>query len=201
MAKKTIKITLYVGELVFDIQNKTHLTGRSRATGENPEEVANMQANDDEENDSEIKRTIGTAFHTLKSKMGEYLVETDTVSDNILMEDADKLTLTLSMPSNFNEAVTDTIGSLMHEFIVNMAIADWFTITNKQDAADYATRAANDVTLLRETLSKRVRPQRPNTSATTEVKDQTAAVEVAQATAKDGMDAKGMESADASVKL
>lgn len=47
MAKKTITLTLYVSELVYDIQNKTYLTGRSRRTGTNHEEVANMQANDD----------------------------------------------------------------------------------------------------------------------------------------------------------
>lgn len=161
MAKKKITVTLYVSELVFDIQNKSYLTGRSRATGDNPEEVANMQANDDEENSSEILRSIGTAFHTLKTKMSEYLSETDTSADNILMENVEKLKLSLSMPSNFNESVTDTIGSLMHEFIVNTAVAYWFGITNKSDADDYVSRANNDIALIRETLSKRVRPERP----------------------------------------
>ena len=30
MAKKTIAITLYISELIYDVQNKTYLTGRSR---------------------------------------------------------------------------------------------------------------------------------------------------------------------------
>lgn len=35
MAKKVIAITLYMSELVYDVQNKTYLTGRSRKTGSN----------------------------------------------------------------------------------------------------------------------------------------------------------------------
>ena len=62
MAKKTITITEYMSELLYDIQNKTYLTGRSRQTGANHEEVANMQANDDDENANQIIRSIGNAF-------------------------------------------------------------------------------------------------------------------------------------------
>ena len=56
MAKKTIAITLYMSELIYDVQNKTYLTGRSRTNGTNHEEVANMQANDDDENANQILR-------------------------------------------------------------------------------------------------------------------------------------------------
>ncbi len=62
MAKKTITITLYMSELIYDVQNKTYLTGRSRSTGKNHEEVAHMQANDDDENANQIARSIGNAF-------------------------------------------------------------------------------------------------------------------------------------------
>ena len=48
MAKQNVSITLYVSEMLYDIQNKTYLTGRSRQNGQNHEEVANMMASDDE---------------------------------------------------------------------------------------------------------------------------------------------------------
>ena len=137
MAKKTITITEYMSELLYDIQNKTYLTGRSRQTGANHEEVANMQANDDDENANQIIRSIGNAFANLKTKLSEYLVEEGTTSNNALISGEKNLTLTLQMPGNFNQATNDTISTSIHQYIVNSAIGDWFTITNKNDSSDY----------------------------------------------------------------
>ena len=58
MAKQNVSITLYVSEMLYDIQNKTYLTGRSRQNGQNHEEVANMMASDDEENGNQVLRSL-----------------------------------------------------------------------------------------------------------------------------------------------
>lgn len=50
--KKSINLELKMSELIYDIQNKTYLTGRSLSSGSNHSHVANMQANDDDENES-----------------------------------------------------------------------------------------------------------------------------------------------------
>lgn len=160
MAKKTITITEYMSELLYDIQNKTYLTGRSRQTGANHEEVANMQANDDDENANQIIRSIGNAFANLKTKLSEYLVESGTTSNNALISGEKNLTLTLQMPGNFNQATNDTISTSVHQYIVNSAIGDWFTITNKNDSSDYVTLAAANLDVIREAINKRVRPTR-----------------------------------------
>ncbi|MBQ8874709.1 MAG: hypothetical protein IJY60_05320 [Bacteroides sp.] len=160
MAKKTITITEYMSELLYDIQNKTYLTGRSRQTGANHEEVANMQANDDDENANQIIRSIGNAFANLKTKLSEYLVEEGTTSNNALISGEKNLTLTLQMPGNFNQATNDTISTSVHQYIVNSAIGDWFTITNKNDSSDYVTLAAANLDVIREAINKRVRPTR-----------------------------------------
>ena len=160
MAKKTITITEYMSELLYDIQNKTYLTGRSRQTGANHEEVANMQANDDDENANQIIRSIGNAFANLKTKLSEYLVEEGTTSNNALISGEKNLTLTLQMPGNFNQATNDTISTSVHQYIVNSAIGDWFTITNKNDSSDYVTLAASNLDVIREAINKRVRPTR-----------------------------------------
>ena len=160
MAKKTITITEYMSELLYDIQNKTYLTGRSRQTGANHEEVANMQANDDDENANQIIRSIGNAFANLKTQLSEYLVEEGTTSNNALISGEKNLTLTLQMPGNFNQATNDTISTSVHQYIVNSAIGDWFTITNKNDSSDYVTLAAANLDVIREAINKRVRPTR-----------------------------------------
>lgn len=163
MAKKTLNITLYYSELMYDVQNKTYLTGKSRETGDNFEAVANMQANDDEENKNQILRSIGNAVSALKARLSEYLVDAGDSSSNILqvVEDAEKLEFSLSMPSNYNNATRDTIAAAAHQFIVNTAIGDWFAITNKADASDYVAQATANIIEIKEAVSKRVRPTRP----------------------------------------
>lgn len=162
MAKKTINITLYMSELIYDVQNKTYLTGRSRNTGDNHEQVANMQANEDEENQNQVVRSIGNAYANLKTKLSEYIEDSGSTANNILLSASDNLQINLVMPSNFNPATNDTIGAALHQYIVNSAIGEWFTITNKADAADYLTLAAANLAEIREAINKRVRPTRSN---------------------------------------
>lgn len=161
MAKKNLSITLHVSELIYDLQNKTYLTGRSRFIGTNSEEVANMQANEDEENENQLLRSIGNAFAYLKTRLSEYIEESATTASNLLLTKDKDLTLVLVLPSNVNQATADTISSSAHQYIVNLAMGDWFTITNKADAGDYIAKADMNLQELREAINKRVRPQRP----------------------------------------
>ena len=85
--KKDISIKLYASELIYDVQNKTYLTGRSRQKGNNHEEVANMQANDDEENENQVVRSIGNAWASLKTQLSEFLVSDQTTGNNILIDE------------------------------------------------------------------------------------------------------------------
>ncbi len=167
MERNVVSITLYTSELIFDVQNKTYLTGRSRQDGQNYEAVANMQANDDDENLNQVMRSIQNAYATLQTKLSEYIVSGQTTGDNEQMDDSvNSLHFTLSMPTNYNRATIDTISGALHQYIVNSAISDWFVITNKADASDYAGLAASNLELVRESLNKRIRPSRTGISGT-----------------------------------
>ena len=50
-----------MSEIVYEVKNKTYITGRSRQEDGNYEEVANMQVNDDEENMDEVLRSMNSA--------------------------------------------------------------------------------------------------------------------------------------------
>ena len=160
MAKQTITITLYMSELVFDVQNKTYLTGRSRTNGENFEQVANMQADDEEENSKQILRSIGNAYGSLMAKLSEYVDSNLTTATDKIIDENANLTIALQMPGSYNKAANEAVVAAVHQYIVNSAIADWFVITNKSDAVEYANLAAVNITQLREALNKRVRPAR-----------------------------------------
>lgn len=160
MARKNLNITLKISELLYEIRNKTWLTGQSRQNGQNFEEVANMQNNEDEEHVNQVLRSIGNAFATLKVRLSEYIDTTQTTANDIQITGNTDLTVSLVLPSNYNQATADAIALAMHQYLVNTAIAEWFTITNKTDAADYLTLAGANITQIREAVSKRVRPTR-----------------------------------------
>lgn len=162
MAKQIVTITLYLPEIVFDIQNKTYITGRSRSTGNNFEEVANIQVNGDDENQEQILRTITDALATLRTRLSEYIVETqiNLSADNLQLSREDNVVVKLAMPTNYNITTRQQVASGCHRFIVSQSIAEWFTMTDKADAADYAALAAQAITDIREAISKRRRPVR-----------------------------------------
>ena len=155
-----ISIQLKMSELIFDIQNKTYLTGRSLLNDENNAHVANMQANDDDENAAQILRSITMANSVLRNRLSEYIDSDDGASDNNSVSDSENLIFTLNMPSNFNQAVTKSLGEAAHQFIVSSAIADWFAITAKGETADYSAMASQSLRALEEALCKRRRPSR-----------------------------------------
>lgn len=160
MAKKELVITLVKTELVYEVQNKTHLTGVSRFAGDNFEQVANMQMGDDEEHKNQILRSLGDAYRELKTKMSNYMVGNTDKANDIQEEEDGDFKLTLKMPSNFNQAVLDSIAVACHRFLVNTAICDWFMITNPNEAKNYSDLAVLALQSIREAVNKRTIPTR-----------------------------------------
>lgn len=164
--KKTLTVTEQVKELVYDIQNKAYLTGQAReAEGKKDYQAAsNMQASDDMENSYQIRRSLANLFSALKSLLGEYLSENKTTSDNLIATEIDsdgELTLEFELPSNYNNASADSLGNSIHSYLVDMALGDWFAITNKEDAETYINHAAVSLENAKRALYKRSRPTRP----------------------------------------
>ena len=156
-----ILIQLSISEIIYDVQNKTYLTGRAVSNGENHAHVAHIQANDDEENASQVLRSVTMAYATLRTRLAEYIEGGKSTANNAIISDKDEVQFTLMMPSNFNSGVVATLGQAAHEFIVATAVADWFAITAKGETSDYSEVAENSLKILEEALCKRVRPVRP----------------------------------------
>lgn len=164
--KKILTVTQKVKELIFDVQNKAYLTGQAReAEGKKTYEAAsNMQASDDVENSYQIRRSLANAFSALKSLLGEYLSEDSTTSDNLINQEIDNdgvLKLVFELPSNYNNASADSVGNGIHAYLVDMALGDWFAITNKEDAETYIAHSQVSLENVKRALFKRSRPERP----------------------------------------
>ena len=52
------------------------------------------------------------------------------------------------MPSNYNLSTIDTLAEAAHQYVVSMAVADWFTITNKGDAKEYSAMAESSLRII-----------------------------------------------------
>lgn len=164
---KMVKICLSVPEIVYDIQNKTYIAGRTReGEGENNYESAfNMQVSDEDETVYQIRRSLTTVLTSLKSRLGEYLVAIKKPLGNTIAEEVDangEIALMFRLPDNFNEASSDALSEGIHSYLVDMVIGDWFIVTNKGDAKDYIERAGAGLKIVERALFKRSRPQRPN---------------------------------------
>lgn len=167
--KQNINVTLKVKEIIFDIMNKTHLTGHAReAEGKKNFEAASyMQASEDDEASYQIRRSVSNAFASIKVRLGEYLNEDKTTTNNLIDKEVDndgELTLAFLMPSNFHNAAIDSLGNGCHQYITNKAIADWFVITNPEEAGIYTGLADDALETAKRALYKRARPTRPSYS-------------------------------------
>ena len=166
MAKKLITIKQYASELVYDVRSKAFLTGRSRSTGDNAEKVAYMQVSEDEEENNQILRSIGNALGDLHSKLGEYLNLDISSDDNALIDGQEDIVLAFDMPTNFNCTAVKALTSGIHQYLVNSALAEWFTITNKEDAKEYISMSAANIVQIRKALGRRSRPVRTSNRPT-----------------------------------
>lgn len=159
--KKTVTATIDMQWLLYDIMNETYLRGRTIQNDENHKEVASMFASEDDENRDKILRSIKKGFAEVMTALAEYSNVSDTSTDDKPIDGATDLTLTLSMPSNFNEAATAGLGEAVHDYLKNITVAEWYMVTDKADAEQYAALAQRSMASILSSVSKRSRPSRP----------------------------------------
>ena len=161
MAKVFIKVELSVSELVYDVENKTSLTGIAHEDGQNYKQSADMRLTEVDEHRNQLMRSIGNAWDTLMNELFECVCSSGTKADNMQLGDwQDTLVACLGMPTNFDLAAKEAIATGMHQYIVNMALVDWFNIYSQDDAPVYATMAVANLKQIHKALNRRSRPYR-----------------------------------------
>ena len=76
--------------------------------------------------------------------------------------DADSdIIIQLNLPMNFNEASIDAVTTAMHQYIVNTAIAGWFSLVNPDESEKYIQLASNNYQMLSRAMMSRKRPVKP----------------------------------------
>ena len=72
---KSLSITLYLSEILYDIRNKAFLTGRSRETADNQAQISWSQLSGDEPEMGQIMRSVESALAVVQTKLAPYLEE------------------------------------------------------------------------------------------------------------------------------
>ena len=161
---KTITITLKKDELLYDVENTSYLVGNSRSTGDNFEQVSNIQNSGEGEDRNFILRSIEKAFNEVKRNLSRYIEESKLTSSNALMIETGDFALTLKVVDVFNEASTDTLKSATHEFIVTSALADWFANVKPDEMVIYQNRKVEANISMLSALYRKKAPARPTTT-------------------------------------
>lgn len=158
---KTITITLKKDELLYDIENTSYLVGNSRSTGDNFEQVSNIQNSGEGEDRNFILRSIETAYNEVKQNLSRYIDEEKDASNNALMDATGDFVISLSVVDMFNEASTDILKSSAHEFIISSALLDWFANVKPDEMVVYQTRKLEANRSMLSALYRKKAPIRP----------------------------------------
>lgn len=160
--KKFVDAIVDIGILMYDILNETYLRGRTIQNDQNYKEVASLFASEDEENAEKIYRSIKRGFTEIQSELSEYLNDNGLPANNDNFDADSKIEIKLALPSNYNKPAAAGVAEAVHDYLRNVAIADWYMVTNKADAADYVTLAQRSLESLRKCVSRRERPKKTN---------------------------------------
>lgn len=190
--KHTITLRIYTSELLYDVQQRAYTLGNSLKTSENPELSALIQEAVDE-NENTLLRSFGQSFATLRDELGEYLISEKHEADNVLLDKKAKiingltfgyagapsenaestvdntLVMMLRMPTNFAMDSRESIAKNIHAYIVDCALADWLSLTPARElATQYTQSAASDLSLIKQAVNRRQRPNRVHAPSTEE---------------------------------
>ena len=158
---KTLTISLSLTQILFDIRNKTYLTGKTREADERIKATIQASSNDD----SQMLRAIQNATGRVVVLLSDYIAnnDTSTVDNSFYSNPAIENVIELKVPSNFNGGMSKSLATLIHDYIVSSALRDWFQLTFKADASDYVQLNNVELVDIKSAISKRVAPTRPTT--------------------------------------
>jgi len=160
MAKQNINITLKVGEIEYEVKDKSYLVGQAvDAAGGSVKASASVQVTDDAERHNLLTRFIGNGIARLKQLLSEWIGSGSLNGNNVLGVN-DTVTLTLRMPTNFATSATDDIAASCHRYITDYALGAWFELMAPDKAAMYHQSAAEQASLLMLAVYRRQRPVR-----------------------------------------
>jgi hypothetical protein len=157
MAKKSVIITIYRSELLYDLQAKTHMLGLGKDDAAAADRV---QSTDDEDRLSLSRRSLNAAIADMRAAVSEFSPEGPATADNYLPPADGDVVLSLSLPTNYNDGATAGLMAAVHRYVIDRALAEWLTVTDAPSANAHLAQAEVDMVDVKRLLLSRKRPER-----------------------------------------
>lgn len=157
--KHKITITLDWASINKDVQDKAFRMARLTKLGvENPTaaDILESEISLSEEDMSLLRRAMTQGLAEVITMCNQYVWSTSHISDNYIIDD-DTLTITLMMPVNFNLAGCESLGQMIHAYIIAKAMTEWFRYTVPARAQEQQLLCDNARAEIQKILSARVR--------------------------------------------
>lgn len=136
--KHKITVTLDWASLNKDVQDKAYRMARLLKLGVDDSTAADRLESEislGDEDMSLLKRAMSQGLAEVVTMCSQYVWNTSHTSDNHVIDEKN-VTMTLMMPLNFNLAGCESLGQMMHAYIVAKAMTEWFRYTAPTRAAE-----------------------------------------------------------------
>lgn len=138
---QTITITLYKSELLYAVENDTHLLAQGIFNNDATAKASFGIQADSAAAKVKLLQSMQVGAQEVKNIISYFIQDTSNLSGNnttLTMSNAnDAITLTLSVSDRFNTAFTESLTMHCHNYIVNRMLRDWCLLSRKELAGDY----------------------------------------------------------------
>jgi hypothetical protein len=157
---KTITITLKREEIMGDVVNAAHITGRRLNVAGAEEKASDIQTPEEGVDKYVVARAMQEGLSAVRKECGRYLNMGRITDDNELEDVTGDYVLKLDMPDRWNFGATSRLTSLANSYVRDWCIYNIFEKTNPNEAANYLTKANVSLSEIKPILEMRTSPVR-----------------------------------------
>lgn len=157
---RTITITLKREEIMGDVVNAAHITGRRLNVAGAEEKASDIQTPEEGVDKYVVARAMQEGLSAVRKECGRYLNMGRITDDNELEDVTGDYVLKLDMPDRWNFGATSRFTSLANAYVRDWCIYNIFEKTNPNEAANYLTKANVSLSEIKPILEMRTSPVR-----------------------------------------
>lgn len=154
---KQVDIILYRKSLLYDIANIAYIVADSAP--ELDEKIRSV-INDicEEGNVDRVTRILNRAYNDLLNRLYAYtkerVLEESKIDD--LFSEPLEYKIRMMVPEDFSKTTVSALGEYLHEYIVDIVLAEWLSITKKDEVATWQEKADAALGRARSMINDRV---------------------------------------------
>lgn len=160
---KEVTITLKRDEIMSDVVNVAHITGRRLNVAGNEEKASDVQTPEEGVDKYVVARAMTEGLSAVRKECGRYLSTGRLTDDNKLEDVSGDYILALTMPDRWNFGATSRLTSLANAYVRDWCIYNIFEKTNPDEAANYLSKANVSLSEIKPILEMRTSPVRTAT--------------------------------------